>query len=93
MNKHTNVIIVHPHSNKPQVTFEASPYCKENSFYILGPNEKYTIDKTDQQKDDYIWRLEKMVNDLRMDVIKLEDKIYEAARTLGAFVEREGEDE
>jgi hypothetical protein len=54
--------IIHAVDEKPKIEYEASVYAREGSYYVIPANQKYTIEKTSEQKQLYIESLEKQLS-------------------------------
>lgn len=72
MDKKPHLIVIHSFKGKPNLELVESPYAKDDQVYIVPKGEVYTISKTDEQKEDYIQRLEKEVKELRSKLYQID---------------------
>ena len=58
----SDIKILHAWGDEPKVEFIKDPNIAIGVVYLLTGNEKYTITKTDEQKDAYIKSLEEQLH-------------------------------
>lgn len=57
------ITIVHAVNVEPEIEIVPHHWARHGTIFVVPDNEKYTIEKTSEQKDAYIRRLEDMLSE------------------------------
>jgi hypothetical protein len=82
-----NFIIIHSYNSDPIVEKHPDHHCPSKTAYLVTNGEEFTIDRTSEQKDRYIEKLEEMKNLREQRLNEISDALYDTVEDIDGYEE------